>query len=94
MTPKQQQLLAYVRDYFERTGLTPTVQEMRDALDLKSKSGVFRLVDALVEQGHLLRTPNRARGLDLPMASLAAVPTALLEMELARRTLEEKRRSQ
>lgn len=85
MTPKQKQLLEFIRDYVAERGLPPTFEEMRLASGLASKSGVARLVDALVDEGLLLRSDGKQRGLRLPMPNLAAVPTAVLSAELARR---------
>lgn len=91
MTPQQQRLLDYVREYFDRSGLTPTYEEMADHLGLASKSGIKRLIEALDEQGLLLFTPKKTRSLQLPMPNLTAVPTSVLEAEIARRERREQR---
>jgi SOS-response transcriptional repressor LexA len=58
---------------------------MADGMQLKSKSRVGKNLEVLIEQGYLIRQPNRYRGLELPHASLAAVPTSALRDELRRR---------
>lgn len=91
MTPKQKQLLEFVRDYVEQHGISPTYVEMQAHLGLASKSGVARLTKGLIAQGHLERAPGGTRNLlpSIPKGhsfpSLMSVPTALLQAELARR---------
>jgi repressor LexA len=65
LTAKQQQLLAYIRDHLEHGGVSPSFEEMKEALDLKSKSGIHRLISALEERGFIRRLPNRARALEI-----------------------------
>ncbi len=65
LTRKQLQLLEFIRDYMAREGIAPSFDEMKDALGLRSKSGVHRLVSALEERGFLRRLPHRARGLEI-----------------------------
>ena len=55
----------FIHDYTSRTGLSPSFEEMKEGLDLKSKSGIHRLINALVERGFLERLPNKARALDV-----------------------------
>jgi len=65
LTQKQRDLLMFIYDYTARTGLSPSFEEMKEGLDLKSKSGIHRLINALVERGFLARLPNKARALDV-----------------------------
>jgi repressor LexA len=61
LTAKQHELLLFIQRKLEETGISPSFEEMKDALDLKSKSGVHRLISALEERGFIRRLPNRAR---------------------------------
>jgi repressor LexA len=65
LTRKQHELLIYIHDRLAATGISPSFEEMKQALDLKSKSGVHRLITALVERGFIERLPNRARALEV-----------------------------
>ncbi|HKT15271.1 MAG TPA: transcriptional repressor LexA [Allosphingosinicella sp.] len=65
LTRKQHELLCYIHDRLAETGVSPSFEEMKDALDLKSKSGVHRLISALEERGFIRRLPNRARALEV-----------------------------
>ena len=65
LTRKQRDLLMFINDYIQTTGLSPSFEEMKDGLDLKSKSGIHRLINALVERGFLERLPNKARALEI-----------------------------
>jgi repressor LexA len=65
LTAKQHELLRFIQRKLEETGISPSFEEMKDALDLKSKSGVHRLISALEERGFLRRLPNRARSLEV-----------------------------
>ncbi len=65
LTAKQQQLLAYIKTHLEQGGVSPSFEEMKEALDLKSKSGIHRLISALEERGFIRRLPNRARALEI-----------------------------
>lgn len=65
LTAKQHELLLYIQRKLEETGISPSFEEMKDALDLKSKSGVHRLISALEERGFIHRLPNRARALEV-----------------------------
>ena len=65
LTKKQHELICFIQDRLEDTGISPSFEEMKDALDLKSKSGVHRLVSALEERGFIRRLPNRARALEV-----------------------------
>ncbi|GAA4019564.1 transcriptional repressor LexA [Sphingomonas swuensis] len=65
LTAKQRELLTYIDDRLRATGVSPSFDEMRAALDLKSKSGVHRLISALEERQFIRRLPNRARALEV-----------------------------
>lgn len=65
LTRKQRDLLIFINDYINNTGLSPSFEEMKVGLDLKSKSGIHRLINALVERGFLERLPNKARALEI-----------------------------
>jgi len=65
LTRKQHELLTYINERLGETGVSPSFEEMKDALDLKSKSGVHRLISALEERGFIRRLPNRARALEV-----------------------------
>ncbi|ONF95028.1 transcriptional repressor LexA [Sphingomonas jeddahensis] len=65
LTRKQHELICFINDRLAETGVSPSFEEMKDALDLKSKSGVHRLISALEERGFLRRLPNRARALEV-----------------------------
>jgi repressor LexA len=65
LTAKQHELLMFIRDRLDESGISPSFDEMREALDLKSKSGVHRLISALEERGFIRRLPNRARALEV-----------------------------
>jgi repressor LexA len=65
LTRKQSELLTYIQDRLEESGISPSFEEMKEALALKSKSGVHRLISALEERGFIRRLPNRARALEI-----------------------------
>jgi repressor LexA len=65
LTRKQHELLLFIHDRLAETGVSPSFEEMKDALDLKSKSGVHRLIRALEERDFIRRLPNRARALEV-----------------------------
>jgi repressor LexA len=65
LTRKQHELLHYINERLSETGVSPSFEEMKDALDLKSKSGVHRLISALEERGFIRRLANRARALEV-----------------------------
>ncbi len=82
LTRKQHELLSFIQVRLEESGISPSFEEMKEALDLKSKSGVHRLISALEERGFIRRLPNRARALEVlrqPDSALAkkslAAPT-------------------
>lgn len=65
LTQKQQDLLLFINERLSEGDISPSFEEMKDALGLKSKSGIHRLISALVERGYLKRLPNRARALEI-----------------------------
>ena len=65
LTAKQHELLLFIQRKLEESGISPSFEEMKEALDLKSKSGVHRLISALEERGFIRRLPNRARALEV-----------------------------
>ena len=65
LTAKQRELLLFIDARLNEGGISPSFDEMREALDLKSKSGVHRLISALEERGFIRRLPNRARALEV-----------------------------
>ena len=65
LTRKQQELLMFINKRLQDGGVSPSFEEMKEALDLKSKSGVHRLVNALEERQFIRRLPNRARALEV-----------------------------
>ncbi|MFL6734669.1 MAG: transcriptional repressor LexA [Sphingomicrobium sp.] len=65
LTAKQHELLMFIDERLAQTGVSPSFDEMREALDLKSKSGVHRLISALEERSFIRRLPNRARALEV-----------------------------
>ena len=81
LTRKQHDLLLFIHDRLAATGVSPSFEEMKEALDLKSKSGVHRLISALEERNFIRRLPNRARALEVlrmpeAMAGKSAAPAA------------------
>lgn len=65
LTKKQRELLMFISDRIKETGVSPSFDEMKEALDLKSKSGIHRLITALEERGFIRRLPHRARALEV-----------------------------
>ena len=89
LTVKQRELLLFIDSRLKESGVSPSFDEMREALELKSKSGVHRLISALEERQFIRRLPNRARALEVikmpdgvsatiaaAMATKAVIPTA------------------
>ena len=80
LTPRQFELLRFVHSYVTRQGVSPSFDEMRDALNLRSKSGIHRLISALEERGYIRRLAHRARAIELlrapPMGTAAALADA------------------
>jgi len=65
LTRKQHELLLFIHERLKETGVPPSFDEMKEALDLASKSGIHRLITALEERGFIRRLPNRARALEV-----------------------------
>lgn len=65
LTPKQHELLLFIDNHLRQTGCSPSFEEMKEALDLRSKSGIHRLISALEERGFLRRHKHRARALEV-----------------------------
>ena len=76
LTAKQHELLNFIHDRLSATGVSPSFDEMREALDLKSKSGVHRLISALEERQFIRRLPNRARALEVVRMPEVSAPVA------------------
>ena len=77
LTRKQHELICFIQDRLAETGISPSFEEMKDALDLKSKSGVHRLISALEEREFIRRLPNRARALEVLRMPDAVAQTPL-----------------
>src|ERR1700710_1884730 len=65
LTRKQFELLKFIHERLKESGIPPSFDEMKDALDLRSKSGIHRLITALEERGFIRRLPNPARALEV-----------------------------
>src|SRR6187551_3496587 len=77
LTRKQHELLMFIHERIKESGVSPSFDEMKEALDLASKSGIHRLITALEERGFLRRLAHRARALEvvkLPQQATAAAP--------------------
>src|SRR5260370_12403058 len=79
LTRKQSELLRFIHERLQESGVPPSFDEMKDALDLRSKSGIHRLIMALEERGFIRRLANRARAIEvlrLPESATVASPSA------------------
>ena len=79
LTKKQSELLRFIHERLQEDGVPPSFDEMKDALDLRSKSGIHRLIMALEERGFIRRLANRARAIEvlrLPKSATVAGPRA------------------
>ena len=76
LTRKQHELLMFIHERIKETGVSPSFDEMKEALDLASKSGIHRLITALEERGFLRRLPHRARALEVVKLPQEAAPAA------------------
>lgn len=74
LTRKQHELLMFIHDRLRESGVPPSFEEMKEALDLRSKSGIHRLITALEERGFIRRLPNRARALEVIRLPDSATP--------------------
>ena len=87
LTAKQRELLSYIDQRLKASGVSPSFDEMREALDLKSKSGVHRLISALEERQFIRRLPNRARALEvvrMPESGSPAAPAPVASAQIGR----------
>src|SRR5450631_364246 len=75
LTRKQYELLVFVHERLKESGIPPSFDEMKDALDLRSKSGIHRLIKALEERGFIKRLPNRARAIEIIRLPESMQPT-------------------
>ena len=80
LTRKQHELLLFIHERLRESGIPPSFDEMKDALDLASKSGIHRLITALEERGFIRRLPNRARALEV-----IRLPDSLSQSPVAQR---------
>src|SRR5881275_47223 len=76
LTRKQHELLMFIHERIKEGGVSPSFDEMKEALDLASKSGIHRLITALEERGFLRRLPHRARALEIIRLPEEATPGA------------------
>jgi repressor LexA len=77
LTRKQHELLMFINQRLSATGVSPSFDEMKDALNLRSKSGIHRLISGLEERGFIRRLPHRARALEvIKLPEEVAIPTA------------------
>jgi len=79
LTKKQSELLRFIHERLQESGVPPSFDEMKDALDLRSKSGIHRLIMALEERGFIRRLANRARAIEvlrLPESATVSAPRA------------------
>ena len=75
LTRKQSELLRFINERLKEAGVPPSFDEMKDALDLRSKSGIHRLIIALEERGFIRRLPNRARALEVLRLPESSTPS-------------------
>ena len=75
LTRKQSELLRFINERLKETGVPPSFDEMKEALDLRSKSGIHRLIIALEERGFIRRLPNRARALEVLRLPESSTPS-------------------
>ena len=80
LTAKQRELLLFIDARLKDGGISPSFDEMREALDLKSKSGVHRLISALEERGFIRRLPNRARALEVVKLPETQAPSNVVQL--------------
>ena len=85
LTRKQHELLIFIDRHLQETGFSPSFEEMKDALQLKSKSGIHRLITALEERGFLKRRHHRARALEVIRMPQDARPRAVTAVAAAAR---------
>lgn len=76
LTRKQHELLMFIHERLKEAGVPPSFDEMKDALDLRSKSGIHRLIRALEERGFIKRLPNRARAIEIVRMPESTMPAS------------------
>jgi repressor LexA len=91
LTRKQRELLKFIQEKLGETGISPSFDEMKEALGLKSKSGVHRLITGLEERGFIKRLPHRARALDVVRLPEDQTAKAAQAAQATRTTGEERR---
>ena len=84
LTAKQKELLLYIHERIKESGVSPSFDEMKEALDLASKSGIHRLITALEERGFLRRLPHRARALEVLKLPDSATPAGVSRVRTGR----------
>ena len=77
LTRKQHELLMFIHERMKESGIPPSFDEMKEALDLRSKSGIHRLITALEERGFIRRLPHRARALEILKLPESIKPASL-----------------
>src|SRR5215510_11046035 len=93
LTRKQRELLKFIQERLGETGISPSFDEMKEALGLKSKSGVHRLITGLEERGFIKRLPHRARALDVVRLPEDQTAKAAAQAAQGSRTAGEERRA-
>src|SRR5512145_1091903 len=78
LTPKQKELLMFIHERLKESGVPPSFDEMKEALDLRSKSGIHRLITALEERGFIRRLAHKARALEVLRLPESASPSSHL----------------
>lgn len=86
LTKKQRDLLLFIHERMSKEDVAPSFEEMKDALDLKSKSGIHRLITGLEERGYIERLPHRARALEIKRLPEGFKADNIVEMKSAART--------
>jgi repressor LexA len=79
LTRKQQELLSFIDTRLKADGVSPSFEEMKEALSLRSKSGIHRLINALEERHFIRRLPNRARALEVLRLPDAMAPATVVK---------------
>jgi repressor LexA len=88
LTRKQQELLLFIHERMREGGIPPSFDEMKDALDLASKSGIHRLIMALEERGFIRRLPNRARALEVIKLPENSIPQSSMQRRFSPSVIE------
>ena len=84
LTKKQRDLLEFIQKRLSKDGVPPSFDEMKEALDLRSKSGIHRLITALEERGFIKRLANRARAIEvikMPSSSIFFIEVKVISSE-------------